>query len=301
MSEQTSVLTQLQTIRDVTRYAVSEFNAAQLYFGHGTDNALDEATALVLHILHLPHDLPGHFMESRLLLSEKQAILALIERRIQERIPVPYLIKEAWFAGLQFYVDERVLIPRSPLAEVIEQHFEPWVDTSRVKNILDLCTGSGCIAIACAYAFPEAVVDASDISEDALAVAKMNVERHALSERVNLIHSDLYSNLIDKRYDIIVTNPPYVDQAELAGMPKEYFHEPVLGLAAGTDGLSLITPLLQQAKKSLNPGGVLIAEVGASQQAMMNKFPEIPLLWLDFKHGGEGVFVITKAQLDECF
>jgi len=176
MSEQTSVLAQLQTLRDITRYAVSEFNAASLYFGHGTDNALDEATALVLHILYLPHDLPGHFMESRLLLSEKQVILALIERRVQERIPLPYLIKEAWFAGLQFYVDERVLVPRSPLAEVIEQQFEPWVDTRRVNSILDLCTGSGCIAIACAYAFPEAVVDASDISEEALAVAKINVE-----------------------------------------------------------------------------------------------------------------------------
>jgi len=301
MSEQTSLLVQLQTIRDFIRYAMSEFNAAQIYYGHGTDNALDEATTLVLHVLHLPHDLPGNFMGSQLLLSEKQAILKLIARRIQERVPLPYLIKDAWFAGVQFYVDERVLIPRSPLAEIIEQQFEPWVDVSRVKNILDLCTGSGCIAIACAYAFPEADVDASDVSEGALAVAEINVERHALSERVNLIHSDLYNNLIDKHYDIIVTNPPYVDQAELAGMPKEYFHEPVLGLAAGTDGLSLITPLLQQAKKFLKPEGVLIAEVGASQNAMMERFPDIPLLWLDFEHGGEGVFIITKAQLDECF
>ncbi len=289
---------ELRSIRDFIRYGITRFEQAGLFYGHGTDNALDEATQLVLHVLRLPHDLPGHFMEARLTADERRQVLALIERRIDERIPLAYLTHEAWFAGLKFYVDERVLIPRSPIAELIEQGFEPWLRGEGIGRILDLCTGSGCIAIACAHAFPQAQVDAADISEDALAVAARNVAEHGLEERVRLVRSDLFSALAGCRYDLIVTNPPYVDAEELAAMPPEYRHEPELGLASGPDGLEAIETILRQAADHLTPDGVLIAEVGASEPALARKYPELPLVWLEFERGGGGVFQISRRDLE---
>lgn len=290
----------LTTVLDYIRYAASRFKAAQVFFGHGTATALDEAAALVLHASHSPHDLPTGFFQATLTLDERAAILALIERRISERKPLPYLTHEAWFAGLEFYVDERVLVPRSPMAELIERAFSPWLDDA-VSHILDLCTGSGCIAIACAYAFAEASVDAVDISEDALAVAAINLERHGLGERVNLIRSDLYDQLEPtRRYDLIVSNPPYVNRSEWENLPEEYHAEPRLGLESGTDGLDCVRRILEQAGRWLTPDGILVVEVGSSAMALEAAYPTIPFLWLDFERGGDGVFLLTADQIKQA-
>lgn len=288
---------ELQTLRDMVRWGASQFNAANLTFGHGIDNAWDEALFLARHVLHLTPAEDDKAADARLLVSERLHIAQLFQRRIAERKPAAYLTREAWFAGLPFYVDERVLIPRSPMAELIEHGFSPWLDETPITRVLDLCTGSGCIAIACALAFPDAEVDAVDICSEALEVARQNVERHGATHSVNLIHSDLFSGLIPRNYDLIVSNPPYVNAEDMAQLPLEYHHEPVLALAAGEDGLDIVVRIINEAKHYLSPQGVLIVEVGNSAPALEARFPDLPLLWLEFKHGGHGVFVLTAEQL----
>lgn len=292
-------MNELFTIRDYVRWTISQFNQAGLTYGHGTDSAWDEAVALILHTLYLPHNVNPQILDARLTTSERENLHKVLHRRIHDRIPVPYLTREAWFGELAFYVDERVLIPRSPIAELIENQFQPWIDGDHVTSILDLCTGSGCIGIACAKAFPDAAVDISDISKDALVVAKMNISRHQVDEQVTPFESDLFENLPAKKYDIIVSNPPYVDAEDMAGLPAEYRHEPTLALAAGTDGLDIAIRILKEAPKFLSAQGILIVEVGNSEYALAEKFPEVPFTWLDFQRGGGGIFLLTAEQLNE--
>jgi ribosomal protein L3 glutamine methyltransferase len=288
---------ELLTIRDFLRWAVSRFNEAGLYYGHGTDSAWDEAVALVLHTLHLPHTIDQRMIDARLTRSEREAIYALIQRRITDRIPVPYLTHEAWFAGLSFYVDERVLIPRSPIAELIQNDFSPWIEIDSVNSILDLCTGSGCIAIACAKQFPHCEIDASDISQEALTVAKINSLRYEVEDQVHLYTSDLFNDLPQKKYDLIISNPPYVDANDMSTLPQEFLHEPHSALASGQDGLNATRIILKNAHRYLNSNGILIVEVGNSEEALSEQFPEIPFTWLEFQHGGGGVFMLTAEQL----
>jgi ribosomal protein L3 glutamine methyltransferase len=292
-----SALGGLETITDFVRWGASRFAAAGLHFGHGTDNPIDEALVLVRHALHLDHDLPQEFYSARLTENEKRAVLELIERRIAERVPAPYLTGEAWFAGLPYHVDRRVLIPRSPFAELIEAGFEPWLDSDRVQSVLDLCTGSGCIAIACALAFPAAAIDAVELSAEALEVARSNVERHGVGDQVTLLEGDLWAPVADRSYDLIVSNPPYVGDAEMAELPPEYAHEPALGLRSGADGLEFVARILEGARTHLRAGGVLVVEAGGSAEAVVAKWPELPFTWLDFTRGGGGVFLLTAEEL----
>jgi len=291
----------LQTIADFIRWGMSRFNAEGVYCGHGTNNALDEAVWLVLHALHLPPDTPNVLWHTQLLPWEKAAVYALLQKRIEQRIPAAYLTGEAWFAGLKFHVTSDVLIPRSPLAELIEQGFTPWLEPEAITDVLDLCTGSGCIAIAIAAHLPQVQVDATDISPQALAVAADNVAAYGLETQVNLVASDVFDALAgaNKQYDLIISNPPYVDVQALAEMPAEYHHEPQLGLAAGDDGLDIVRRILQQAREYLKPNGVLIVEVGASQAAIQATYPDLPLTWLVFERGGEGVFLLTVKELQK--
>ncbi|MBT3042182.1 MAG: 50S ribosomal protein L3 N(5)-glutamine methyltransferase [Candidatus Thiodiazotropha sp. (ex Codakia orbicularis)] len=289
----------LISIADFIRWGASRFTEANLFFGHGTDNALDEAAALVLGALHQPPDLPASWFSCRLTGDERERVLGLIQRRIDERVPLPYLLGEAWFAGMRFHINEQVLIPRSPIAELIEKGFSPWLGPSTEPRILDLCCGSGCIGIAAAAYLPESHVDLADISAGALAVAKRNIAEYGLQERVTLHQSDLFEKLPDKQYDLIVSNPPYVGAAEMEGLPDEYRHEPVLALQANENGLEIVQRILKQAKRHLSPRGIMIVEVGNSAQLLMDSYPEIPFVWLDFERGGEGVFLLSAADLAE--
>ncbi|TPQ26116.1 50S ribosomal protein L3 N(5)-glutamine methyltransferase [Methylomonas koyamae] len=291
------VITTLSSIRDYIRWAASRFAEHKVFLGHGTATPLDEAAAIVLHTLHQPYDLADSYLDSVLTMAERQQVVELIERRIVERKPSAYLTHEALFAGLSFYVDERVLVPRSPIAELINERFEPWVDETQVFNILDLCTGSACIAIACAYAFPEAQVDAVELSDAALAVARINLEQHELQEQLQLYQSDLFDSLPAKPYDIIVSNPPYVSIAEWESLPPEFHAEPALGFKGGEHGLDLVLRILVDAERYLAEQGILVVEVGSSAQTLQEMFPEVPFHWLEFEHGGDGVFLLTAEQV----
>ncbi|ATG90732.1 50S ribosomal protein L3 N(5)-glutamine methyltransferase [Methylomonas koyamae] len=291
------VITTLSSIRDYIRWAASRFAEHKVFLGHGTVTPLDEAAAIVLHTLHQPYDLADSYLDSVLTMAERQQVAELVERRIVERKPSAYLTHEALFAGLSFYVDERVLVPRSPIAELIAERFEPWVDETQVFNILDLCTGSACIAIACAYAFPEAQVDAVELSDAALAVARINVDKHQLAEQVELYQSDLFEKLPAKPYDIIVSNPPYVAIAEWESLPPEFHAEPALGFKGGEHGLDLVLRILADAGGYLAEHGILVVEVGSSAQTLQDMFPEVPFHWLEFERGGDGVFLLTAEQV----
>ena len=287
---------ELATIIDLIRYGASRFNAAGLTFGHSYDNALDEATQLTLHALHLPHDLSPVYGNARITEAEKEEVLGLFLRRIEERMPAAYLTGEAWFAGLSFKTDRRALVPRSPIAEMIENGFQPWLGDREVLRALDLCTGSGCIAIAMGHYNPDWHVDGVDISDDALALANENkVRLHA--DNVRLLKSDLFSGLQGEHYDLIVTNPPYVTNAETDALPKEYAYEPDLGLRAGDDGLDLALQILRDAPLHLSADGLLVCEVGESEKALVELLPELPLAWVEFKVGQMGVFVAECADL----
>jgi ribosomal protein L3 glutamine methyltransferase len=290
---------ELATLIDLIRYAASRFNAAGLTFGHSHDNAIDEATHLVLSSVHLPPDLPPAYGNARLTADEKARVLALVERRIETREPVAYLVGEAWFAGMPFKSDRRALVPRSPIAELIEDGFSPWLDGRDVERALDLCTGSGCIGIAMAAHNPHWQVDIADISDDALSLARENIALHQLGDHVRAVRSDLFNGLRGERYDLIVSNPPYVTDAEYAALPGEYAHEPKLGLTAGADGLDIALRILRDATDHLTDDGLLIVEVGESERALAALLPDVPFVWIEFKVGPMGVFALERRDLVE--
>ncbi len=291
-------LDELITLRDWLRFAVSRFNEAGLFFGHGCDNAYDEAAWLILHTLHLPHDRLEPFLDARLTQAERLAVHNILQQRIARRLPAAYLTNQAWLGEFSFYVDERVIVPRSYFANLLEEEFAPWIESPEdLGSALDLCTGSGCLAILMAIAFPEARVDAVDLSADALAVARRNIADYGLEERVRPIESDLFNGLGKRRYDLIVSNPPYVTSASMAALPQEYRHEPALALAAGDDGLDIVRRILAEAGRHLNPGGLLAVEVGHNRDLVEEAFPELPLTWIDTAGGDEKIFIIHREHL----
>lgn len=288
----------LETILDFIRWGATLFNGAELYFGHGTDNAFDEAKVLVFYALKLPRALSDTYLTCRLTDNEKHQVTRLFESRIETRKPAAYLTGEAWFCGIRFKVNQYTLVPRSPIAEIIEQGYAPWLEAEQVERILDLCTGSGCIGLASLQACPNATVDLVDISSEALEVAQSNIDLYNLQSVARVVQSDLFSALAGEQYDLIVSNPPYVDQIEMEHLPEEFKMEPALGLAAGQDGLDLVRKILAQAAQHLTENGVLIVEVGVSQYYLEQAYPELPFSWFEFEHGGEGVFAIYKNELD---
>ena len=288
---------ELQTVRDWLRFTVSAFNEAKLSFGHGSASAYDEAAYLILHTLHLPLDTLNPFLDARLTPDEKNALIALLRQRVDKRIPAAYLTHEAWLGDFRFYVDERVIVPRSFIAELIQEQFTPWIaDTKIVTHVLDLCTGSGCLAILAAHAFPEASVEAVDISSAALEVTQRNVADYGLEDRINIIKSDIFSNLTGKQYDIIISNPPYVDAPSMAVIPPEYRHEPPLALGSGPDGLDATRKILEHAADHLNPNGLLVVEIGHNRPTLEAAYPSLPFIWLEVAAGNEFVFMLRRED-----
>ncbi|MBI5890448.1 MAG: 50S ribosomal protein L3 N(5)-glutamine methyltransferase [Nitrosomonadales bacterium] len=285
----------LKTVRDCLRFAVSRFNEAELFFGHGSANAFDEAAYLILHTLNLPLDRLEPFLDARLTQSEIYDVLDIIERRTEQRIPAAYLTNQAWLGDLSFYVDERVIVPRSFIAELLREQLVPWIsDAERIHNVLDMCTGSGCLAILAAHAFPNAHVDAVDLSADALDVAQYNVTDYALEDRISLIESDLFANLKGKKYDLIISNPPYVDAPSVAALPQEYKYEPKLALGSGSDGLDATRAILEHAAEHLTGNGILVVEIGHNRDVLEAVFPGLPFTWLDVSAGDGFVFLLNK-------
>lgn len=302
MSDSYDAITQdFKSIIDFLRFGISRANMVGLYYGHGTDNVWDEMLALVLGSLSLALDVDPILLHSQLTKDEKALLCKQLERRIIGRVPVAYLTHEAYFCDLPFYVDERVIIPRSPIAELIRQEFSPWIAANDVGHILDLCTGSGCIAIACCYAFPGAVVDAVDISSEVLTVAEINRQRHGVQDMLTLIESDCFDDVPAIRYDIIVSNPPYVGHEEMQTLPAEYLHEPNLALETTNNGLAIVDKILKGAHAHLSDHGILVVEVGNSEEALLEAYPHVPFTWLDFERGGQGVFILTCQQLKDYF
>ncbi|MDP3639160.1 MAG: 50S ribosomal protein L3 N(5)-glutamine methyltransferase [Azonexus sp.] len=290
--------TELHTVRDYLRYAVSRFNAAELFFGHGSDNAWDEAVYLTLHTLNLPLDRLEPFLDARLLPHEREALLEIFRRRCEERLPAAYLTQEAWLGEHRFYVDDRVIVPRSFIAELLGEQLTPWIeDPWAIESALDLCTGSGCLAILTALAFPEAQVDAVDLSNDAISVAERNIADYHLNDRVHPILSNAFTELKGKRYDLIISNPPYVDAKSVAALPPEYLHEPEMALGSGEDGLDFTHIILREAKKHLTPTGLLVVEIGHNREALEAAYPTLPFIWLDTTAGDEFVFLLNAADL----
>lgn len=289
----------LRTVRDLIRYAVSRFNAHKLFFGHGSDNAWDEAVYLTLYALHLPPDQLDPFIDARVLPSERDAVLSMIDLRCEQRLPAPYLTHQAWLQGHAFYVDQRVIVPRSPIAELLMNQLSPWIaDPYDITGILDLCTGSGCLAIIAAHQFPEAFVDATDISKDALDIAIMNVEQHGLKDRLNLHHGSLYDPLpVAAQYDLIISNPPYVNAASMLTLPPEYRHEPSLALAGGEDGMDLVRTIIEQAPAHLRDSGLLLVEIGHERPFFEAAFPDLDPVWLDTAESSDQILLLTKEQL----
>lgn len=291
---------ELTTILDFIRWGSTQFSKAELVYGHGTDTAWDESVALVLGTLRLVECESTDLLHATLTPTERKTIAGLIQKRIEERIPVPYLCNTAWFGGLSFYVDQRVLIPRSPLAELIQEGFRPWIDPDLVENVLDLCTGSGSIAICCALEFGNAQVDAADLSLDALQVAERNVSDYGLEDRLELLQGDLFEAVPEgNTYDIIISNPPYVSEEQYNALPPEYLHEPKKALLANEQGMAIVRRILEKADQYLNPKGILVVEVGIAQETIEMAYPDIPFTWLQFEEGGEGVFLLTYEELKE--
>jgi len=290
----------LITVRDWLRYSVSRFEEAGIFYGHGTDNVYDEAAWLVLAALHLPHDTLENFLDAKLIVSEREHLAALIERRVTERIPTAYLVHEAWLKGFKFYVDERVIVPRSFIAELLETGLSPWIEYQEmVESAADICTGSGCLGVLLAHTFPNAAIDVVDISPDAIAVANINIENYGLQEQVTAIQSDMFTALAGKTYDLIISNPPYVDAPSMAALPEEYRNEPQLALGSGDAGLDHTHTILREAGNHLNAGGLLIVEIGHNRDALLAAYPNLPFTWLEVESGDEFVFLLTKEQLGQ--
>lgn len=295
---QTQILNELYSIRDWLRYAVSRFESSDIFFGHGTSNAYDEAVWLIFGFLHLPHDTLENFLDAHLTIKEKKGLLFLIEKRINDKTPTAYLLNEAWLRDYKFYVDERVIIPRSLIAESLSENLYPWIDNPEViYSALDLCTGSGCLGIMMAHSFQNAVIDLVDISEKALQVAKINIDHYGLDDRIELIKSDLFNALQGKTYDLIISNPPYVNQITVDSFPTEYLKEPSIALGSGNDGLNHTIQIIHEAKKFLKDGGMLIVEIGHNKEALLDKFPKIDFQWLDVSLGNDFIFMLHKTQL----